>query len=167
MNEDLHISAQSLIDQDRVEGISPEKREWLDGHLEACAECARHADVTEKALRSLRAVSVSVPPALASHSQLRVYLRAQELRQQGSGGWALWVSCAISWVLGMATAPYVWSAFRWMGQRAGVPDLIWQMGVALWWALPALIGVAILLIETFGSSTVGGSQAYNDDLEMR
>jgi hypothetical protein len=41
------------------------------------------------------------------------------------------------------------------------------MGVALWWALPALIGIAILLIEKFGTSGLGGSQAYNDDLEMR
>ena len=167
MNENVHISAQRLIDQDRVEGISQESRVWLDGHLEACAECARHADVTDEALRSLRAVSVCVPPTLASHSQLRVYLRAQELRQQGTCGWALWISCAISWVLGMATAPYVWSAFRWMGQRAGLPDLIWQMGVALWWALPALIAIAILLIEKFGSSGLRGTRAYNDDVGMR
>jgi hypothetical protein len=167
MNEDVHISAQRLIDQDRVEGISPERRKWLDRHLEACAECARHADVTDGALHSLRGVSVSLPPALVSRSQLRIYLRAKQLRNQGTDGWALWISCAISWLLGSATAPFIWGAFRWMGQRAGVPDLIWQMGVALWWALPALIAIAILLIDKFGSSSLGGTQNYNDDMEMR
>jgi hypothetical protein len=167
MNEGVHISAQRLIDQDRVEGISLERRHWLDRHLEACAECARHADVTDQALRSLRAVSVSLPPALVSRSQLRAYLHAQQVRNAGTGAWALWISCAISWLLGTATAPYIWGAFRWMGQRTGVPDLIWQMGVALWWALPALIAIAILLIEKFGSSGLGGIQKCNDDMEMR
>jgi hypothetical protein len=50
-----------------------------------------------------------------------------------------------------------------MGQHAGVPDLIWQMGVALWWALPALIAIAILLIEKFGISGVGRWQKCNDE----
>jgi hypothetical protein len=163
MNEDIHISAQRLIDQDRVEGISLERREWLDRHLETCANCARHADLTDGALRSLRAVPVSLPPALVSRSQMRVYFRAQQLQNAGTGGWALWISCAISWLLGSATAPYIWGAFRWMGQHAGVPDLIWQMGVALWWALPALIAIAILLIEKFGISGVGRWQKCNDE----
>jgi len=167
MNEDVHISARHLIEQDRVEGILPERREWLDRHLATCTDCALHADVTDEALRSLRAVSISLPPALASRSQLRVYLRAHELRQHGTGGWAVWISCAISWVLGIATAPYIWSAFRWMGQHAGVPDLIWQMGVALWWALPALIALAILLIEKLGSSGLREARTYDDDMETR
>jgi len=58
---------------------------------------------------------------------------------------ALIVSIYIS--LGIATAPYVWRAFEWAGERLGVPRLVWEMGFGLWWTIPALIAAAVVLME--------------------
>jgi hypothetical protein len=146
-----HDHARELIDRQHVEGLSAAGRESLEEHLEACAECARVAAVTSQALHSLRSVSVPVPPALAARTQLRVYLRAHEMRGP-EHGWALWIAFGISWVMGLASAPYVWRAFHWLGSHAGLPDPLWKMGFALWWALPALLAVGVLLVERWGKA---------------
>jgi hypothetical protein len=150
MNEDPHARAQRLILEDHAERISVEEREWLDQHLEGCLDCERLAGATEKALRSLCAVSVPLPPSLASRAQLRVYLRMEERQTRERTGWILYISCALSWGLGIASAPLVWRGFEWAGHHIGVPNLIWQMGFGLWWALPALVAAGILLIEKMG-----------------
>jgi hypothetical protein len=144
MTEDLHAKAKRLIEAARVEGISQADRGWMDGHLEGCARCAELAQSTEAALRSLRSVSVRVDPALVSRTQRRVHLRARELSAQRATLLPLWIFCALSWVLGVVSAPLVWRACEWLGHWTGVPDLMWQMGFVLWWTLPAL-GVAAML----------------------
>ncbi len=141
-----HDQAREWIDRAHVEGLSAGERELLDAHLTECAECARAAAATGQALRWLRSVSVPVPPALAARAQLRVYLRAREMRGRRQG-WVLWIALAISWGMGLASAPYVWRGFRWLGNHTGLPDPLWKMGFALWWALPALLTVAVLLID--------------------
>ncbi len=141
-----HRQARELIDRRHVEGLSAAEQESLERHLEGCGECALADAATLRALNSLRGISVPIPPALAARAQLRVYLRAQEVRQRRHG-WALWIAFGISWVLGIASAPYVWRAFHWLGNRMGLPDPVWKTGFALWWAVPALLAVAVLLID--------------------
>src|SRR5713226_9256674 len=102
MNDQHHARAKQLIAQERVEGISQAERDWLSTHLHECANCAAHAQETEKALRSL------------------------------------WTACAVSWVFGIASAPYVWGLFQWFGECTGVPKLVWQLGFGFWWTIPAL-----------------------------
>ncbi len=143
MNGETHEAARRLIDREHVEGLAPAEREWLESHLEACPDCARADAVTREALRSLRAVSVSLPPALAARTQLRVYLRSRDRHH----GWALWAALAFSWAVGLASAPLVWQAFRWLGSAAGVPDLLWKTAFALWWAVPALLAAAVVLVH--------------------
>lgn len=147
MNNDPHVRAGRLIAEARVEGISSGDREWLDHHLAHCPDCARLASATERALESLRALSVPLPPALASRTQLRVYLRAREMRERRSAGWALWAACGISWAVGIASSPYIWRGFEWLGHQAGLPSLLWKMGFALWWAVPALLATAAALLD--------------------
>ena len=36
---------------------------------------------------------------------------------------AVWAVAGVSWALGIATAPYVWQLFAWMGDRLHVPKL--------------------------------------------
>jgi anti-sigma factor RsiW len=151
MNANNHQRAEHLIAQERVEGISPSEREWLQQHLQECAPCAELARATEQALRSLRALSVPLPAALASRTQLRVRLRAQEMRQNPS--WLVWAACGVSWAFGAATSPYVWRALQWLGHRIGAPDLLWQMGFAFWWALPAIVVAVVLLLQNPGQPT--------------
>jgi anti-sigma factor RsiW len=147
MSEGAHERAGHLIAQERVEGISPAERQWLDQHLQECARCAGQVQTTEEAVRALRAVAVPLPRSLARRAQMRVRLRVQELREREPRRRALWMACGISWTLGIASAPYVWRAFEWIGHRTGVPKLIWEMGFGLWWTIPALVAAVVLLLE--------------------
>jgi hypothetical protein len=147
MNDNLHARAEKLIAQERVEGISQSARDWLGGHLRECAGCAQIAQQTNDALRTLRGVPIPLPRGLAARTQFRVQLRAQEMREREPKRRILWIMCAMSWGLGIATAPYVWRAFEWAGEHFGIPKLVWEMGFGLWWTIPALIAAAVVLME--------------------
>ena len=101
----------------------------------------------QQALRSLRTLSISVPRELAARTQFRVRLRAQELQAREPRWRLIWAMCGASWVAGAATAPYVWRGLEWIGHRTGMPDLVWKMGFGVWWALPAIVAAAVLLME--------------------
>jgi hypothetical protein len=147
MNDNLHARAEKLIAQERIEGISQAERDWLAVHLRECAACAQIAQQTGYAIRTLRGISVSLPRGLAARTQFRLQLRAQELREREPKRRILWVMCAMSWALGIATAPYVWRAFEWAGERFGLPKLLWEMGFGLWWTIPAVVAAVVVLME--------------------
>jgi hypothetical protein len=147
MTSDMHARAVTLISKERVEGISAAEQEWLDRHLRECPRCAESANATQQALRSLRALRSAVPRELAARTQFRVRLRAQELQAREPRWRLIWAMCGASWVAGAATAPYVWRGLEWFGHRAGLPDLVWKMGFGVWWALPAIVAAAVLLME--------------------
>lgn len=147
MNTESHARAEQLIAQERVEGISQAEHDWLSTHLQDCTSCAEHARQTEHALRTMRAMSIPLPSGLASRTQFRVQLRLQELREREPKRRALWVACAVSWVFGIASAPYVWRLFQWFGERTGVPKLVWELGFGLWWTIPAMFVLVVLLTE--------------------
>lgn len=144
MKQDVHERAEDLILAKPVEGISSADDIRLQAHLETCPDCARQASATERALRSLRSVPVTVDPAMINVTRLRLHLRARDLREQQTQIAPLWISCALSWVAGVVSVPFLWRSFEWMGRRVGLPNLMWQAGFALWWVLPAL-GVAAML----------------------
>jgi hypothetical protein len=149
MSKETHARAEQLIAQERVEGISAADRQWLQQHLAECAACATRASATEQAIRSLRGLSIALPPALASRTQFRVRIRADQLR--GEPRWRMvWTACGVSWVFGAATAPYVWRVLEWAGHRLGVPNIVWELGFGLWWALPAAVVAVILLMTDAG-----------------
>ena len=147
MNENLHVRAEKLIAQERIEGISQSERDWLAAHLRECQRCAQVAQQTSDALRALRGLPVPLPRGLAQRTQFRVQLRAQEMREREPKRRLLWIICAMSWALGIASAPYVWRAFEWAGDRLGLPRLVWEMGFGLWWTIPALIAAAVVVLE--------------------
>jgi predicted anti-sigma-YlaC factor YlaD len=147
MSENVHQRALQLIAQARVEGIAEAHSTWLRAHLDQCEFCTEHANQTDRALRSLRTAVIALPDGLASRTQFRVRLRAQELREREPKRRALWFTCAVSWIFGVATAPYVWSLFQWFGQRTGVPKMVWEVGFGLWWTIPAFFAVSVLLME--------------------
>jgi predicted anti-sigma-YlaC factor YlaD len=147
MNESLHARAEKLIAEERIEGVSQSERDWLGAHLGECPSCAQVAQQTSAALSTLRGMPIPLPRGLAARTQFRVQLRAQELREREPKRRLLWIMCAMSWSLGIATAPYVWRTFEWAGERIGVPRLVWEMGFGLWWTIPALIAAAVVLME--------------------
>jgi anti-sigma factor RsiW len=152
MSENVHERALQLIAQARVEGTSETDRTWLQTHLENCDFCAEHARQTDRALRALRTASIPLPDGLASRTQFRVRLRAQELREREPQRRALWVACGISWVFGIVSAPYVWQLFAWFGERTGVPKLVWELGFGLWWTIPAVFFLVVVLTEKLRQS---------------
>src|ERR1700730_5246834 len=146
-HENIHDRAQQMISQDPIEGISAPVNTWLAAHLQQCDSCADFARKTSAALRSLQTIPIALPAGLAERTQFRVGLRAQQLRQHEPRRRALWIAAGISWAAGVASAPYVWRLFAWLGEHAGVPKLVWEMGFGLWWAVPALIAAVVLLTE--------------------
>ena len=160
MNENLHARAEKLIAQERIEGIEQAERDWLAAHLRECVACAQIAQQTNDALRTLRGMPIPLPRGLAARTQFRVQLRAQEMREREPKRRLLWIMCAMSWALGIATAPYVWQAFEWAGERIGVPRLVWEVGFGLWWTIPALVAAAVVVIENL-------RQTHEHDLSGR
>jgi anti-sigma factor RsiW len=145
MNEDLHVRAQRLLLQSAVEGLNASEESWLREHLAGCADCAHEMAAARELVHALRVVPVSVPRDLAARAQLRVRLRAQETSAAASGSFWLWVVTAASWLLGVFSAPLVWKVFAWTGSNFGVPKLALEFGFVLWWTVPALIAVGVVL----------------------
>lgn len=157
MSENLHARAEQLIAKERVEGLSQFERDELASHVFECTRCAEHVQQTDQALRSLRTMTIPLPAGLAIRTQFRVRLRAQELQEREPQGRTLWFACAVSWMFGIASAPYVWRLFEWFGQRTGVPKLVWEIGFGLWWSIPALFVVVVLLTEKIRQSSESDS----------
>jgi anti-sigma factor RsiW len=150
MSEGLHLRAEWLIAQDRIEGLSELERSELIAHLAACERCSAKANETSQALAALRSVPIEIPRDLAARTQWRVRMRAEELREREPANRLLWVLTFLSWALGVASAPLVWRGFAWFGEWAGLPKPVWEIGVVLWWAVPALIAAGVVLMERLG-----------------
>jgi hypothetical protein len=144
MTQELHQRARGLIAAARVEGISAADRQWLDGHLQSCESCSECASATEQAIRSLQLASVQIDPALVARTQRAVHLRSNEIRAFHTQLVPLWMSCAISWVLGGITLPLVWRGIEWVGQYVDLPSPVGILLLVAWWALPTL-GVAAFI----------------------
>ena len=149
-SDHVHERALRLIAQARVEGMSETDGPWLRRHLEECDFCAEHARQTDRALRMLRTAAIPLPAGLASRTRFRVRLRAEELHEHGRGQKLLWAIAGVSWSLGIASAPWVWRAFEWVGNQAGAPKLLWEVGFVMWWAVPALLATGVVLASWNG-----------------
>jgi hypothetical protein len=147
VSENLHARFLQLIAKARVESLSSSERDQLAAHLQDCAFCSEHAHQTDRALRSLRTAAIPLPVGLVARTQFRVRLRAMELREREPRRRALWLACILSWAFGIASAPYVWRLFAWLGQIAGVPKLVWEIGFGLWWTIPAVFVAIVLFME--------------------
>ena len=145
MNETPHARAQKLFEQSLVEGLPPAEQKWLDAHLRECAECAAATATTRELLSALRSVPVTVPGDLAARTQLKVRLRSQQTAEASPSSTLLWIITAASWLLGIFSAPLVWRGFAWLGERTNLPKPVLELGFVLWWAVPALIALAVVL----------------------
>jgi hypothetical protein len=145
MSETLHQRAQQLFAQSLVEGLPSADQTWLEAHLRDCSDCARQTASTRELLNALRRVPIAVPRDLAARTQLRVRLRAQQSVQPSTSGALLWIITATSWLLGILSAPLVWRVFAWAGTQLNLPKPVLEFGFVLWWTIPALIAVAVVL----------------------
>lgn len=153
MNSDLHNQAKGLIARRRVEGLSVADERWLESHLAECPSCAAENQRTNDALSALRTMHLEVPRNLASRTQLRVRMRAEELREHGPANRLIWGVAVVSWIFGLTTAPFVWRGFEWLGGELHLPKLVWAAGVVLWWIVPALVATAVVLLDRKGRAS--------------
>jgi len=147
--QDDHEQARRLMDMERVEGLAAAERRWLQEHLADCEACAGWETSTEAALRLFKSAPVAVPLGLAESAKLRVRERVAELEQQRARTVALIVGCGLSWLMGVASAPLVWKACAWIGSLFDLPRIVWVLGFACWWLVPA--ATVGLLIAWAGS----------------
>jgi anti-sigma factor RsiW len=144
MTEDIHERALELIDKMQVEGLTAEERCWLEAHLESCARCQKQAGETERALRALRSAVPRFDGSLVLTTQMRARVRAREINENAARMRALWISCALSWVLGVVSAPLLWRGFEWIGYRWAISRPVWITGFALSWVAPAVVAAAVI-----------------------
>jgi hypothetical protein len=152
MNEQTHQRAQKLIAQRHIEPISSNDASWLNAHLAECEYCAAEQLQLCQSLSALRTMHLDLPRNLASRTQLRVRMRAEELREHSPVNRLIWAVAAMSWIFGLATAPLVWRGFAWLGSEFHLPKLVWVTGVVLWWAVPALAATGIILFGHRGQA---------------
>ena len=144
MTGNPHEKARELIVAGRVECVDRMSAEWLAAHLESCVACRDFQEATESSIRALRSNVVRIPLGIVSATQARVRLRARTLREEQLRMRGLWISCALSWVMGVVSAPLVWEGFKWFGQRLDLPSGVWIAGLALWWLAPTAVVGAVL-----------------------
>jgi predicted anti-sigma-YlaC factor YlaD len=139
MKNDLHVRAKNLIAQGCIEQVSSDDQRWLEAHLAECESCANQQSQLRESLSALRAMHLDLPVNLASRTQFRVRMRAEELREKEPAKKFVWAIAAVSWALGVSTAPWVWRGIEWLGQETGAPKLLLQAGFVLWWSVPPMI----------------------------
>jgi len=147
MNNDTHERARRFMAQQRVEGISAEEETWLAAHLAECEACSTVQAQAARALAAFRGMNIELPNNLAARTQLRVRMRAEEMPAHNPGRLLLWAIAGVSWLLGLASAPLVWRGFEWLGDELGLPRIVWQMGVALWWLVPGVVATGTILLQ--------------------
>lgn len=145
MSSDAHVRANELLGRRRVEALTKQDEQWVTAHLAECAACSAEDARMSEAIAALRGMPIAMPRNLASRTQLRVRLRAEELREHGPANRLVWAVAVVSWIFGLATAPFVWRGFEWLGGELHLPKLVWATGVVLWWAVPALVATGIVL----------------------
>lgn len=145
MRSDPHMRAKELLSGRRIEPLANQDEQWVVAHLAECATCSAEDARISEAIAALRGMPIDVPRSLASRTQLRIRLRAEELREHGPANRLVWAVAVMSWIFGLATAPFVWRGFEWLGGELHLPKLVWATGVVLWWAVPALVATGIVL----------------------
>ena len=147
MTNDLHTRAKNLIAQQYIEPVSSDDERWLNAHVAECESCAAEQLQLRQSLSALRTMHLDLPSNLASRAQFRVRMRAEELREKEPAKKFVWAIAAVSWALGVSTAPWVWRGIEWLGQETGAPKLLLQAGFVLWWSVPPMIAAWAVLSD--------------------
>ena len=151
MTIDNHAQAKDLIARRHIEGLTGDDERSLNAHLAECQSCAALQRQLSASLSALRTMHVDLPANLASRAQFRVRLRAEELREKEPAKKFVWAIAAVSWALGVSTAPWVWRGVEWLGQETGAPKLLLQAGFLLWWSVPPMIAAWAVLSDKRGA----------------
>jgi hypothetical protein len=143
MNQNAHDEACGLIALGG--GLSDAQQEWLLTHLEQCAGCRHYAHLVNEVVCALRSVPMAADPRLVRATQMRVRFHENRLQQMRQRLWLIGLACLGVGLSASLTAPFLWRIFEWLGQWAGVSNVVWQAAFMLFFILPGLF-VAVLLL---------------------
>lgn len=142
-----HEKARFLLHGSLVEGISLDDRHWLDAHVGQCAECARYADLSTRAVRALDWVAIELDPAAELRVENVVRSRAEEMRSAKSRGRSLWIGTGVAIFLTFMGSALTWHAIAGLASQWDLPSRVWQIVFAAFWLLPSLL---LALLPLFG-----------------
>jgi predicted anti-sigma-YlaC factor YlaD len=143
MTRDAHDEARELIALG--EGFSDAQQTWLRAHLDECEACRHYAEAANEVVRNLRSLPLAADSRLVRATQMRVRFHASRLREARERMWLVGMACLGVGLSATLTVPFLWRLFAWLGEWAGVSNLVWQAGFAFFWIAPALAVGALLL----------------------
>jgi len=146
-----------------IEGIADADAQWLEMHLQECAECASFDSAVSSAAHAVRSVAVMASASLVESTRARVQVRAQQLREQQARTMLIAVSFCLGVLTSTLTAWVWWEVGGWVADKLGLPSGIVEPGVLLFWLLPAIV-IAVLMV-TYPPALFEGSlmQRYMKD----
>ncbi|HKH99044.1 MAG TPA: anti-sigma factor [Candidatus Sulfotelmatobacter sp.] len=162
MTRNPHDEARELIALagagDNDKDLSGAQQAWLRAHLEECATCRDYAEAAGRAVRALRSQPLAADSALVRATQMRVRIRAGELRQRRERLVLVAMSCGLVAISSALTTPLIWKGFEWMGRWSQMPSPVWQVGFVLFWIAPTIAAGVLFLAH--GTHLSGSNGAF-------
>ena len=157
MTRNAHDEAQELIALG--EGLSDAQQTWMRAHLDNCEACGHYAEAANRVVRALRSLPLAADSRLVRATQMRVRIRARDLRQRRERLLLVASSCALVAISSALTTPLVWQGFEWLGRWSQLPNPVWQVGFVLFWVAPTIAaGVLFLAHGTYLSGSNDASE---------
>jgi predicted anti-sigma-YlaC factor YlaD len=157
MTQSSHDEVRRLIATSATD-LSEAQQALLNGHLQDCGPCRDYAAATAEIVRAVRGVPLAADPRLVRNTQARVRARAVALRKRQQWQTLAALACPFVGLSAAITTPLTWRAFQWMGTYAGLSRLLWQVGFAFYWVVPALLVSVLLLLRGTHLADSGHSQ---------
>lgn len=145
MTNNDHVRARRMLALADAGQLPTADRAWLESHLEACDSCRAFAQDTGDVVRALRSIPVAADRTLVAATQMRVRLRARELRQRDERLWLVGVSCVAVTLAAAFTNLACWRGLTWLVERTHISAATWPVAFAALWIVPAL-AISVLLL---------------------
>jgi predicted anti-sigma-YlaC factor YlaD len=144
-SDNSHKRARQMLALGGDSELSRADRAWLESHLEACESCRVFSQDAGDVVRALRAIPVAADRSLVATTQMRVRVRAQELRQREERMWLVGVSCVAVTLAAAFTNFACWRGFTWLVERIHISAATWPVAFVALWIIPALAASVLLL----------------------
>ncbi len=156
MTRNAHDEAWELIALG--EGLLDAQQAWLRAHLDECEPCRDYFEAANGVVRTLRSLPLAADARLVRATQMRVRFHASRLRETRERMWLVGMACLGVGLSATLTIPLLWRLFAWMGEQAGVSNLVWQTSFMFFFIAPALV-VSVLLLARGTHLTDNGEQS--------
>lgn len=145
MQNDPHARARTLLD--RAQAISKEDQRWLNAHTAECPACARHAELSTRALRAMDSLAFELDPAAAMRVQNAIRSRTHLLASAESECRTIWSAAALALFLTIAGSLVMWHPATWLAAQWHLPVPAWHAAFALCWLLPSALAALVPLFR--------------------